>query len=95
MAVLERERSNPINLFGEIHGIGPKKAEELVKAGITTIEELEKNQDRLNDTQKVGLKYYKEIKERIPREEINEFRSIFSKIFTDNWEIYIIQKPVV
>ena len=47
----------------EIHGIGPKKAQELVDSGITTIEELRKNVESLNDTQKTGLKYYDDIKE--------------------------------
>ena len=30
LAILERERSNPLNLFTEIYGIGPKKAKELI-----------------------------------------------------------------
>ena len=62
LKVLEREKTNPINILGEIYGIGPKKAEELVKSGIKTIEDLVLRQDELlNDIQKVGLKYHSQI----------------------------------
>ncbi|MCP4204851.1 MAG: hypothetical protein GY769_23325, partial [bacterium] len=40
------------------YGVGPKKAKELVAAGITSIEELQKQPELLNDKQKIGLKYY-------------------------------------
>jgi DNA ligase (NAD+) len=83
LTVLEREKNNPVTIFGEIYGIGPKKASELVdKHGITTIEELRGKQDAvLNDIQKVGLKYYEDIMQRIPRAEINEYDDIFKKVF--------------
>ncbi len=62
----------------QIHGIGPAKAQELVtKHGIKSIDELHEKQDELlNDKQKLGLKYYKDINLRIPRKEMdkhNEF----------------------
>ena len=79
LKVLEREKNNPANLLTEIHGIGPKKANELVKAGISTIEELRTKKDELlNETQKIGLKYYDEISKRIPRSEIQEYEKIFN-----------------
>ncbi len=82
LQVLEREKNNPINILGDIYGIGPKKAEELVKAGIKTITDLELRQNELlNDTQKVGLKYHSQIMQRIPRQEIEEYEHIFSSIF--------------
>ena len=57
LRVLEREKTNPVNILGEVYGIGPKKAKELVDKGVTTIESLRANQDTLlNETQKVGLK---------------------------------------
>ena len=40
---IEKEKDNPILLFTQIHGIGPKKAEELIKKEITTIEKLKEN----------------------------------------------------
>jgi NAD-dependent DNA ligase len=82
LKILEREKNNPINILGEIYGVGPKKAKELVDKGITTIEQLRERQDEvLNDIQKVGLKYYEDILKRIPRSEIEEYRAIFDKDF--------------
>lgn len=40
-------------------GIGPAKAKELVDAGIKTLNDLKKHQDKLNHHQKIGLKYDK------------------------------------
>jgi DNA ligase (NAD+) len=82
LRVLEREKTNPINILGDIYGVGPKKAQELVVAGIKTIDELRARQNELlNDIQKVGLKYYEQIQERIPRTEIEEFEKIFRENF--------------
>ena len=61
---------DPREQFMNIHGIGPKNANELVKNGITTIEELRGRKELLNQKQLIGLKYYEELLQRIPREEI-------------------------
>jgi len=83
LKVLEREKNNPINILSEVYGIGPKKAKELVDKGITSIDELQKKQDEvLNETQKVGLQYYGDILQRIPRSEIEEYKSIFVKLIS-------------
>jgi NAD-dependent DNA ligase len=82
LKVLEREKNNPINIISEVYGIGPKKAKELVDKNITTIEKLREKQDEvLNETQKVGLKYYEDILQRIPRSEIDQYANIFEKAF--------------
>ena len=81
LKILERERTNPANILADIYGIGPKKAKELVSQGITSIEMLRANQDKLNDTQKVGLKYYEDILKRLPRTEIDEYAYIFQTEF--------------
>ncbi len=84
LRILEREKTNPINILGDIYGVGPKKAQELVDAGIKTIDELRGRQNELlNDIQKVGLRYYEQIQERIPRSEIEEFDKIFQDNFTE------------
>ena len=57
-----------------VHGIGPVKAKELIKAGITTIaglrDAVSADPAVLNDTQSLGLKYYEAGLERIPRDEM-------------------------
>lgn len=82
LRLLEKERANPQNIFSEIYGIGPKKAKDLVEKNITSIVELrEKQNEVLNDTQKIGLKYYEDILKRIPRSEIDEYKTIFDSSF--------------
>ena len=84
LRILEREKTNPINILGEIYGVGPKKAKELVDAGIKTIDELKVRQNELlNDIQKIGLRYYEQIQERIPRSEIQEYEEVFQEAFTN------------
>jgi NAD-dependent DNA ligase len=81
LAALEKERTNPANILAEIYGVGPKKAKELVVAGITSIAELRKHPELLNDKQKIGLEYLEDIQKRIPRAEIVEFAGLFDQIF--------------
>jgi NAD-dependent DNA ligase len=82
LEVIERERNNPVNILADIYGIGPKKAKELVDNGITSIAQLREKQDLvLNDTQKVGLKYYEDVLKRIPRSEIKKYETIFTNVF--------------
>jgi DNA ligase (NAD+) len=81
LRIIEQEKTNPINILTDIYGIGPKKAEELVKVGVKTIAELRERQDELlNDIQKVGLQFYEDILERIPRSEIDEYKTLFKSI---------------
>ena len=61
----------------DIHGIGPKKAGELIEKGIRTVEDLRKQQDELlNDKQKIGLQYYEDINKKIPRDEIDQYKEL-------------------
>jgi DNA ligase (NAD+) len=81
LELLEKEKENPENILADVYGIGPKKAQELVKQGIDSIAKLREKQDEvLNDTQKIGLKYYEDILERIPRSEIEKYNKIFQKV---------------
>ena len=54
----------------KIHGVGIRKAEQLVQEGITSIEELKNRQDLLNDVQKKGLQYYDDMQMSLKRGEI-------------------------
>jgi len=95
LRVLEKEKTNPVNILSEIYGIGPVKAKDLVDKGVKSIAELEDRQNELlNDIQKVGLKYHHQIMQRIPREEIVQYEKLFASNFdsikksnTDKFEI--------
>lgn len=88
--IIEKEKLNPVNIFRDIYGIGPVKASQLVDVGITTIEQLRANSELLNDVQKVGLKYYEYILERIPRQEIMLYEKIFTKIIGSRFSFQIV-----
>jgi DNA ligase (NAD+) len=82
LRLIEKEKTNPVNVLTNVYGIGPKKAEELVKAGITSIANLRERQDELlNNVQKIGLQYYEPLLERIPRAEIQEYEKMFNNVF--------------
>jgi NAD-dependent DNA ligase len=84
LPIFEKERDKPEYILSEIYGVGPKKAKELVEKGITNISQLRERQDELlNDVQRVGLKYYEDILERIPRSEIDEYNKIFEEAFVN------------
>jgi DNA polymerase/3'-5' exonuclease PolX len=84
-----------LDALQNIYGVGPTKATELVKAGITSIQQLrdevEKNQTLLNDKQKIGLKYYEDLLERIPREEMMEHEDTLRSLLPDDMENYEIE----
>jgi len=83
LSVFDREKENPEIWLTDVYGVGPKKAQELVKSGINTIDQLRERKDELlNDIQRVGLQYYDDILKRIPRTEIEEYNKVFDKTFT-------------
>jgi len=71
------------DIFLKIHGIGVVKAKELIDHGIDTIEKLTENQDLLNETQRIGLKYYLDTQLRIPRKEMEKHARKLSKLTRD------------
>ena len=83
LRILERERLNPLNVLTRIYGVGPKKAKELIDKGITSIADLKEREKEnlLNDTQKIGIKYFDAIETRIPRSEIDEYKKVLEKTF--------------
>ena len=72
-----------LDAFQHIYGVGPTKASELVKLGITSIEELRKQPDILNEKQKIGLQYYEDLLERIPRTEMIIHQAILEKVIPE------------
>ena len=71
-AVRAKETHNleALETFQKIYGVGPAKATELVAAGFRSVADLRANPASLNDKQRVGLAYYEDLLERIPREEM-------------------------
>jgi len=77
--LIEENKLDPANIFADIYGIGPKKAQELVKLGITNMQMLEnRKMEVLNDVQRIGLKYNADIQERIPRIEIDMYKKLLN-----------------
>ena len=66
--------------LGKLYGVGPVKIAELMN-NIKSFDELYKNPDLLNDKQKIGLKYYKDMEMRIPISEGKKHYKIIDKIF--------------
>ena len=66
--------------LGKLYGVGPVKINELMSK-ISSFDELYENPDLLNDKQKIGLKYYKDMELRIPISEGKKHYKIIDKIF--------------
>lgn len=81
-----------LDALQKIYGVGPAKATDLIKQGITSIaqlrEEVKKDPKILNDKQKIGLRFYEDLLERIPREEMEEHRDILSSLLPDEMAEY-------
>lgn len=58
-----------MTLFGEVWGIGPATALKLYEKGHRRLDDL-KNEDSLTSAQKLGLKFFDDIKKRVPRDEV-------------------------
>ncbi|GIY25403.1 DNA polymerase beta [Caerostris extrusa] len=77
------DNAQAINLLTKVTGIGPSAAQKLVAQGITTIEDLKKNTDKLNHHQKVRPK-------KIPRAEVEEFEKRIVNACHDVDKNYIV-----
>jgi DNA polymerase beta len=68
---LEDENTVAINEIAQVTGIGPAAARKFVfEDGIKSLDDLRKNFSKLNKHQQIGLKYFEEFNERIPRAEV-------------------------
>ncbi|XP_052722698.1 DNA polymerase lambda isoform X4 [Vigna angularis] len=63
------EKVRTISLFGEVWGIGPSTALKLYEKGHRSLDDL-RNDGSLTNAQKLGLKYFDDIRQRIPRHEV-------------------------
>lgn len=76
----DRARATALEAFQGIYGVGPKKAEQLIDAGYTTIAQIRAaqaaNPKLLNKNQQIGLRYYDDLQLRIPRTEMDSHAAI-------------------
>ena len=81
-----RAKAAALTAFRGIYGVGPKKAEELVAAGYTSIADVRAaaaaNPKLLNKNQHVGLQYYEDINSRIPREEMEKHEIVLMTLMS-------------
>ncbi|KAG1676100.1 DNA polymerase lambda [Nymphon striatum] len=77
--VCSGERMEAINLFTELWGAGPTTAELWVQQGFRSLDDL-REKAKLTNQQKIGLKYYNEILERMPREEAAKIEAEVRKV---------------
>lgn len=76
------EKVRTISLFGEVWGIGPATALKLYEKGHRTLDDL-KDEDSLTNVQRVGLKYFDDIKTRIPRDKVQDMELLLQKAGED------------
>lgn len=69
-----------IEKLSKIYGVGEKQAIKISKS-IVNFEDVYKNEDLLNNKQKIGLKYYNDLQKRIPRNEIDHHNEIINNIW--------------
>jgi DNA polymerase/3'-5' exonuclease PolX len=94
---VEEYKKDPVRELTEtlltIYGIGPAKAKELVEVNkITSIDELKTRQDELlNDKQKIGMKYIGEFDIRIPRKEVDRHVTFVKETVASVDPSYIVE----
>ena len=81
----DMDKVKAIKEFTSIYGVGIQKAKELYnKHNLKTISSLKKKLKEdgslLNDKQKIGLQYHKDLLKRIPRKEIDTFYTFINTI---------------
>ncbi|XP_074065130.1 DNA polymerase beta [Macrotis lagotis] len=74
--IRQDDKSSSINFLTRVSGIGPSAARKLVDEGIKTLEDLRKNEKKLNHHQRIGLRYFEDFEKRIPREEMLQMQDI-------------------
>ncbi len=74
----KNEKFESMDILKSITGVGDTRAEEWYNKGIKNVEELQKaiNEGKVSSTHHIdlGLKYYEDLKERIPRSEMDELK---------------------
>lgn len=72
------EYINVTNMFKEIYGVGPVNADKWFYEGYRTLSDIP--QESLTYAQQIGIKYYNDFKQRIPRNEIDKLNNYLNQI---------------
>lgn len=80
--VFKDDKESVIDLLKGVWDIGIVKAQQLYNIGIRNLDDLRTRQDLLNAKQRIGLKYYEELRKHILREYIDVFQLIIHVILT-------------
>eukprot|EP00727_Mastigamoeba_balamuthi_P010798 m51a1_g6340 putative dna polymerase beta (360) ;mRNA; r:32937-34539 len=74
------ERTVAINLIARIPGVGPKSAKKFVDEDkVRTLDDMRRIEGKLNNHQRIGLKYFEDLEKKVPREEIAQIEAIVKK----------------
>jgi len=76
----EVEKEQATKIFEGIHGVGPVTAEKWYNQGYKTLEDLKPIYSTFTDAQKLGYHYYHHLKQRIPRAEMDQIKSVITGI---------------
>ncbi|XP_076903698.1 DNA polymerase lambda isoform X2 [Bidens hawaiensis] len=76
------EKVRTISLFGEVWGVGPATALKLYEKGHRSLDDL-KDDATLTNSQRLGLKYFEDIRTRIPRQEVQEMEHLLQRAAED------------
>ena len=85
----DSEKNKAITELTGVWGIGPVKAESLYKLGIKSVEDLKMHDNLLTGQQKIGLKYYEDLKKKIPRQTIDNLNDLIKSIFANSATLVI------
>ena len=76
------EENQTLGLFTNVWGAGTQTARSWMLQGYRTLDDLQ-TKASLNRNQKIGLKYYDELLERIPRDEATKIEATVESSFTN------------
>jgi len=77
------DTSVAIQFLTRVSGIGPAHAKKLYDDGIRTLSDLRNNPESLNHHQRIGLKYFEDFEQRIPRVEMEILESCLQQLVLD------------
>lgn len=74
--VIKNTKEQVIDIFTNIAGVGPSKAELLYEKGLRNLTDVQNNTHLLTNNQKIGLKHYDDFLKPIPRNYIDIFKIV-------------------